>query len=240
VQNLPPDAGLAYLIVAPHALDRQRVARLARATALPVVEVDAPTPVQPDHIYVAAPGQLLQTVGNLLQPAPIASDGERSAPLDIFFRTLSAERGAAATAVLLAGQGEDGVAGLGLVKAGGGWTLAQDPDDAEQPALPRRALAAGVADITAPAVELAELIVKQVGVLDGGEPRSAANNPETDSILLAETLELLRSQVGYDFSPYKESMLLRRITRRMQIAGCSNLARYLDLLRTTPQQPRLL
>lgn len=237
LHNLPGDAGLAYLIVAPRALGRRTMAYtlLRQAAAIPLVEAADGLAIQPDQAYVVPPGPTLTVVDGTLHLAPVGADGPSLNVLDAFFTALAASQTSHTVAILLAGKGEDGVAGLKAVKAQGGWTLAQTPDDAEQPALPRRAITAGVVDTVAGAGELAELVVRRIGVLAESAARSAA-----DGEALARILEQILNETGHDFNPYKQSMVLRRIARRMQINGVEDLASFHRLLRTTAEQTRLL
>ena len=69
-----------------------------------------------DHIYGIPPHKeisLYSGVIQLLDPV----DREASLPIDFFFRSLAADRGNRAVAVVLSGTGSDGTAGLKEVKA---------------------------------------------------------------------------------------------------------------------------
>ncbi|RIK43935.1 MAG: hypothetical protein DCC55_04090 [Chloroflexi bacterium] len=235
--NLPGETGLAYLLVAPRALNRRTMAYtlLRQATALPLVEAANGLALQADRIYIAPPDHILTVADGVLQLAPLDKNDALHNPLDAFFTALAANKTSNTVAVLLAGRGEDGVAGLQAVKEQGGWTLVQAPDDAEQPALPRRAIAAGVADTVATAGELAELVVKRIGVL-----AEQSAHAEAEAEALTGILEHVLSETGHDFNPYKQSMLLRRIARRMQINGVQDLSAFRQLLRTSAEQTRLL
>ena len=51
---------------------------------------------------------------------------------------------------------------------------------------------------------------------------------------------LLLSQVGHDFSGYKDKTFMRRVQRRMQVVGLTRLEDYLTLLNRTPTRSALL
>ena len=53
-------------------------------------------------------------------------------------------------------------------------------------------------------------------------PRAVAE-PVDESDALREVLSLLRVRTGHDFVNYKSATLLRRIQRRMNVAGVSTL-----------------
>jgi two-component system, chemotaxis family, protein-glutamate methylesterase/glutaminase len=65
-----------------------------------------------------------------------------------------------AVGVLLSGVLDDGVAGLGEIRSRGGRTIAQSPDDALFPDLPRAAIDAGVVDREAPAAQIGALLTE--------------------------------------------------------------------------------
>src|SRR5690606_29720640 len=66
-----------------------------------------------------------------------------------------------AIAVVLSGTASDGAAGIQEIKAAGGITIAQDPDDSQHDGMPRAAINTGVIDLILPAgrigAELARL-----------------------------------------------------------------------------------
>jgi two-component system CheB/CheR fusion protein len=52
--QMPPDSGMAFVLVQHLAPDRASLlpALLARYTRMPVLQVQTVTPVEPDHVYV--------------------------------------------------------------------------------------------------------------------------------------------------------------------------------------------
>lgn len=60
--------------------------------------------------------------------------------VDVLFQSLAQEFGAKAVAVIMTGMGEDGVAGLGAVRAAGGITIAQSPETCVVDSMPRSAI----------------------------------------------------------------------------------------------------
>jgi two-component system, chemotaxis family, protein-glutamate methylesterase/glutaminase len=68
--------------------------------------------------------------------------------------------GSRVVAAVLSGSGDDGTAGLQLVKAHGGIALVQDPQDAVFPDMPRNAARHVPIDATATAAELGPLLVR--------------------------------------------------------------------------------
>ncbi len=62
----------------------------------------------------------------------------------MLFESAASAWGNGLVALLLSGASHDGTAGLAAVRAGGGHTLAQDPEAAHSPLMPAAAIAAGV------------------------------------------------------------------------------------------------
>jgi two-component system chemotaxis response regulator CheB len=66
--------------------------------------------------------------------------------------------------VVMSGTGDDGTAGLAVIRARGGIAVAQAPDSASFGQMPGSAIAAGVVDHVAPLDEMAALLTRLVGV----------------------------------------------------------------------------
>ena len=145
---LPPDTGLAFVVVAhldpagPNLVPEL----LGKATALPVAEARDGTRLAPDHVYVAPPQSALRLDGSMLRVLPASGPGELRGPIDAFFVSLAEARQSAAVAIVLSGSGTDGTLGLKAVSDAGGLTMAQDPGTARADGMPRNAAAFGPAD----------------------------------------------------------------------------------------------
>ena len=66
--------------------------------------------------------------------------------VDVLFHSVAREFGGKAVASLMTGMGEDGAAGLGAIRAAGGFTIAQSPDSCVVDSMPRSAIERGFAD----------------------------------------------------------------------------------------------
>lgn len=76
-------------------------------------------------------------VAMLIDVPPV--NGHRPS-VDVLFRSLAEEFREEAAAVLMTGMGDDGVAGLGAIRAAGGYTIAQSPDTCVVDSMPRAAI----------------------------------------------------------------------------------------------------
>ena len=160
-------------------------------------------------------------------PVPCASRNRRERhgarlPFDFFLRSLAEEFGERAICVILSGTGGDGSLGLKAVKEKGGLVIAQDPDEAEYDGMPRSAIMTGAVDLVLPVGKIPEILAKygRQLVLNGARERPAPDDHPPD--LLAEIIDLLRTKTSHDFSLYKPGTLLRRIERRMALAGADD------------------
>ena len=149
--HLPPDTGMAYVVVA-H-LDPQRkgmlVELLQRHTHMSVTQASDDTPVVPNSVYVIPPNHdlsVLHGTFHLLDPSQ--PRGLRM-PIDFFFRQLADDQKEMAVCVVLSGMGTDGTLGLRAVKENFGMAMVQDPSSARYDSMPHSAVETGLADVVA-------------------------------------------------------------------------------------------
>ncbi len=234
---LPTDLGLAYVVIIHLAPDHPSVLGeiLATCTKMPVRQVTDGPRLEPDHVYVIPPDRELVIDGNDVTARPFTEPRGQRAPIDMFFRSVSKARGDG-IAVVLTGAGSDGASGARSVREGGGLVLVQDPSDAEYPMMPRSALAAGAADVIAPIPRLVERLAELARQKDD----LRRMNPEDAGEDLRRILSFLKARTGHDFTSYKRATVLRRVTRRMQVARRTNLADYADYLVGNPEEAQEL
>jgi two-component system chemotaxis response regulator CheB len=72
----------------------------------------------------------------------------------VLFRSVATSFSNAACGVLLSGTLDDGVAGLVAIHEAGGEAIAQDPDDAQFPDMPRNAIRTGAVDSVYPSTDI--------------------------------------------------------------------------------------
>ena len=245
LKRLPADTGMAFVLV--QHLDPDHASALtqilARATAMPVVEVTNDLRVLANHVYVIPPNATLGLVRGVLKLRPRATGRLAPRSIDSFFETLAQDRHERAIGVILSGTATDGTVGLEAIKAEGGLTFAQD-GSAKYDSMPRFAVGAGCVDfVLAPeaiAKELARIARHPyvAGPIPAARARGnrAAAAPDGPAARLEKNgyqkiLLLLRNHSGVDFSLYKTTTIHRRITRRTVLNKQSSLARYADFLR---------
>jgi two-component system, chemotaxis family, protein-glutamate methylesterase/glutaminase len=131
---------------------------LARAGSLSAsVAVDG-EPMERGHIYVAPPDHhVLVGEGHLIVSHGPRENGHRPA-VDPLFRSAARRYGRRVIAAVLSGTLDDGTAGLITVKARGGITIAQDPEDALYSGMPENAIEGDSPDYVVAISELADLL----------------------------------------------------------------------------------
>jgi two-component system, chemotaxis family, CheB/CheR fusion protein len=232
---LPGGTGMAFILIQhldpTHA--SMMVDLLAGHTPLTVQQAADGMPLEPEHVYLIPPGAYLSIhEGALRLSEPRERHGARR-PLDFFLRSLAEELGERAICVILSGTGSDGSLGLKAVKEKGGLVIAQEPSEAEYDGMPRSAIMTGAVDLVLPVAKIPEILAKYAG----RKGLAPGDHPPDQ---LAEIVDLVRAKTAHDFALYKPGTLVRRIERRIALAGVDDSGRYLDMLRQDSAELELL
>lgn len=129
-----------------------------RTSPLPALSPVDGQEIEHGHIYVAAPDHhLLLRPGRVLMRRGPYENRTRPA-VNALFRSAASHYGARTIGVVLTGLLDDGTDGLIAIKASGGLSVVQDPDDAEWPSMPRNALKRDHVDHALPLGGMAKLL----------------------------------------------------------------------------------
>jgi two-component system CheB/CheR fusion protein len=262
--DMPAESGIAFVVVMHLSPDfeSQLASVLQQKTSMPVIQVSEPVRVRPNHVYVIPPNHQLAFEDSVLHLREPQQARGRRVTIDLFFRTLAHAYGQRAVCVILSGSDSDGVIGLKHVRAQGGVTIAQDPEEAEFNSMPQSAIATGMVDWVLkigelspkliemvtnenamrlpPEIEEAEEADVKVTDAPGGETISDETRDPDDEAAMTAVLKHVRVQTGHDFTHYKRATLLRRIARRLQVNSMESIPLYLAFLRTHPAEARAL
>ena len=239
---MPADSGMAFVLV-PH-LDPSHESLMAellgKQTGMPVEEATDGTKVQANHVYIIPPNQCLTLAGGVLRLRPPPDERELYGALDTFLRSLADDRQQRSIGMILSGTGQYGVQGLQAIKAAGGTVVAQQPDSAAYPSMPKAAIDAGVVDYVLRPEEMPNVLIKYVqhAYIKNYGAADSATQTETDDT--HRILALLRAHTKYDFRSYRKKMLMRRVERRMGLNHIDDEARYIELLREQPEEMKRL
>lgn len=140
---LPPAFTPAVVCILHVPADRDsRLAELfARHVALPVREARDKEPIAPGTVYFAGPGYHLSIENDRSFSLSCEPPVHFARPaIDVLMESAADVYGPALAAILLSGANHDGADGLARVRACGGLTIVQDPDEAQARAMPEQAI----------------------------------------------------------------------------------------------------
>ncbi|HWD15255.1 MAG TPA: chemotaxis protein CheB [Casimicrobiaceae bacterium] len=246
-ERVPVDSGIAFVVVVHLSPEHQsRLPELLQqATKMPVHAVKDSVHIHRGHIYVIAPKSQLRIFdGKLESTEPARRHGTMT--IDVFLETLAAAHEHRAVGIILSGTGSDGTLGVRAIKARGGITLAQAPEEAEYDGMPRSAIASGVVDFVLPVRDMPERIVtlwrnaqtiRMPDLPDRPTPEDAVVEAEE---AVRDVLATLRTRTGHDFSQYKRATLMRRLERRLQVNQLRSVVQYRDYINEHPGEAQAL
>jgi len=147
VADLPRDIRASIFVVLHISRGRSLLPEiLTRAGRLPAAHPTDGEPLQYGRIYVAPPDHHLIVQDSVVRVVHTASENGVRPAVDPLFRSAARTYGPRVLGVILTGALDDGTAGAAAVKEAGGVTIAQDPDEAFSPGMPRSAINAGAID----------------------------------------------------------------------------------------------
>jgi len=238
----PPDTGAAFVLI--HHVDPEHKSLmadlLAKHTTMPVLLAEHRMPVQPDHVYVIPPNKYLRINEGVLELSkPTDRRGTRM-PIDMFLRSLAADLGQNAIAVILTGTGSDGSAAVREIKEQGGIVLVQEPAEAAHDGMPRSAIATGAADHVVQVAKMPVIIANYLRhpfIQNGSAKKVLGENAKGS---LEDIIGVLKAHSPINFDLYKNGTLLRRIERRMALRHMENSGDYLALLKDSADEAEKL
>lgn len=160
VGDLPRDLQASVLVVLHISRGKSYMPEiLSRAGRLRASHPDDGDTLEYGRLYVAPPDHHLIVESGHVRVAHTASENGVRPAVDPLFRSAARVYGGRVIGVILTGTLDDGTAGIAAVRAGGGVTIVQDPEEAFAPGMPQNAIASGCVDHVLP--------LRDVGVLVG-------------------------------------------------------------------------
>lgn len=236
--NMPPSGNFCFVIIQHLSSDYKSllVELVAKHTNMHVVEAQHEMALERGHVYVIPNDKLLRLKEGKLQLNSKDFKKSPNTAIDTFLKSLADDQGAKAIAIILSGTGTDGTRGIEAVQQAGGMIIVQEPSSAKFDGMPNSAIAAGYADFICSPEQMPEEIVNYV------KERPSRNLLESspDEASLPEVMRLIEKHCGYDFHNYKSPTIIRRIIRRMNQLGKKDFHQYLEVLRNSGEECRLL
>ena len=237
---LAPDTGFPYIIVQHLSPDYKSLLGeiLGKYTEMPVIQVEDGMEVVPNTVYVIQPGKNMRIKDGKLWLTPQNTKG-LNLPIDMFFRSLAADAGPQAIAIVLSGTGSDGSNGIKDVKEHDGMIIAQQAESAKFDGMPRSAIRTGLVDAQLTPEEMALEMRHIARAADKISPLMLSDE-EIDERVMKKIYVILKKVSDVNFVHYKQSTIMRRIERRMMLVHKDTLADYLEYLYEAPEEAKTL
>lgn len=161
LQNMPADMGVAIVIVN----HLRTVATLLheilpRYTKMPVALITERLDIQPNRVYIIPEQRDLHVLDDEFRLKPISKPRGWSDVITVFLRSITRNWDGKLIAVIVSGYDGDGADALCGIKEVGGITIAQKPDTAGQPDMPKSAIASGCIDFILSPEDIAQKIIR--------------------------------------------------------------------------------
>ena len=242
-EPMPADPGMAFIVVTHlgEGYESSLPQILSRSTEMPIAAMQDGGAIEPNHVYVLGPGAVPTLRRGRLRLNPRSAGRREFNTIDVFLASLAEDRGEYSVAVILSGTGHDGTLGVKAIKEKGGLTVAQMTDHTapRYPDMPASAIASGAIDLKIPVQHMAGKLIEYargLGTLDISTRRNNGTERERISRARQAICDILRDEVGHNFSGYKERTFLRRIERRMQVLELRDIDDYVERLRSDHQE----
>lgn len=210
---------------------------LARKTDLAIELVDSDRPVKPGVVYLLAPRKQMIIANGMLHVTEKDTTEGFNLPIDHFFRSLGQDQRERSIGVILSGTGSDGSRGIEHIHREGGLILAQSEETTAFDGMTRSACNTGLVDVVCAAQKMPPLLERYATSPKAWRENSSGRSGESESgDGITQILSLLRENHGMDFRQYKESMIARRIERRLLIRESFDLESYVEELKTSPDE----
>lgn len=163
VAELPRDIRASICVVLHISRGRSLLPEiLTRAGRMPAAHPTDGETMQYGRIYVGPPDHHLVVIEGAVRTVHTASENGVRPAVDPLFRSAARAYGPRVIGVILTGALDDGTAGVAAVKEAGGITIAQDPEEAFAPGMPRSAIASGMIDHVVPLRDIPLLLTALV------------------------------------------------------------------------------
>jgi len=144
LQNLPPDLGIAVVIVNHiRSVATQLHEILPNYTDMPVELITDHLLIVPNRVFIIPENRDLHVLNGAFRLEPISKPRGWPDVITVFLRSLTGHWGGKLIAIIVSGFDGDGAAALCGIKEVGGITIAQRTDTARQPEMPESAIASG-------------------------------------------------------------------------------------------------
>lgn len=224
----PLTAGWAYIVVQHLSPEyRSRMDELlARRSKLKIRHIEDGLEIEPDTLYLNRPNRFVGIDGNRFRETAYSKDTPLPhLPVNEIFRSLAQRSDERSVAVVLSGSGRDGAKGAQILHDRGIPVLAQTPSEARFDSMPLAVISEGAAHRVLRAGEMPAAIEEIFN-----HTATTADAESANEQALARIMRLLEENRKIDFTAYRHTNVQRRIQRRQQLRGYSELSDYAEFL----------
>ncbi len=161
LKHLPEDMGVAIVIVN-HLRSAATLLHeiLPRYTQMPVELITERLDIRPNHVFIIPEKRDLHVLGDEFRLKPISKPRGWPDVITVFLRSLTENWDGKLIAVIVSGYDGDGAEALCGIREAGGITIAQKPETADQPDMPKSAIASGCIDFILSPEDIAKEIIR--------------------------------------------------------------------------------
>jgi len=232
---LPADAGMSFILLSPGSSTRSESIqkKLSSIANIPIQKIRQGMAVQPGNIYLASADAPVAIGGGILQLSSSPSAVGTDYAMDHFLRSLAADCGNQAFAVVLSGDTLDGIQGCAAVQSAGGITFAENQPSSVDARMPRSAVETGCIDFVLSPEDIAPKLA-EIG--------ARLSRAQTAGFLDEHHLVLccLQEVTGINLGHYSQHLLQCGINRRMTLNNVETLNQYLRYVNEKPSELRAL
>ncbi len=165
LQNLPPDMGVAVVIVNHITLMPTQLHKvLPTHSKMPVEMITERLQIEPNRVYIIPSNRDLHVHGGEFRLKPISKPRGWPDVITVFLRSLTTYWDGKLIAVIVSGYDGDGAAALCGIRDVGGITIAQKLSTARQPEMPQSAIDSGCIDFILSPEDIAHEVVRIAGL----------------------------------------------------------------------------
>ncbi len=228
IKAIPEKTGMAFVILQhldPGSEDLLPEI-LSKITRIPIHLIKNDDKLVPGAIYVLPPGKAAEIKGSRFRLTARADSRESKMIIDRFMCSLAEAAGERSAGIILSGANNDGTLGLQAIREAGGITFAQLLRTSKYIEMPRSA--AAFADFILPPKTIASKLC------------AIFSCDVADIIITHENLQAIYRLIGeskhVDFSEYKQTTMIRRISRRMLFRKSASAGEYIELLKNDAEE----
>ncbi len=163
--GLPRDWAIPLAVVLHRGKDSDTTLpdHLQKSTELVVQEAEDKMEIAPGHLYLAPPDYHLMIEDGHLALSTDAPVNYARPSIDVLFESAADAYAERVAGIVLTGANRDGASGLAAITARGGFTIVQDPENAEAREMPEAAIAATRVDQVLPLEQIASFLATTCG-----------------------------------------------------------------------------